>query len=456
MRIFPVYRLFFLSFLLGASMLPVQAQKEDILPVEIFGSVVGMPAKKSLEGVVVSVYKGNFKVDEVKTDRKGKFSVFITPNSGEYQVRFSYPLHVSMYCSVNSAVPEKFLIVEKGHGFPDLPMWPTNTKDVNIYAFRDNPFAKIRWEKKMYGEDLAYFDLFRRKVEDLNEMANIRQKEMEELANKEKAIKDKEEKDRQDREQKEKELKEKELALKLQLIKEKEEREKLEKEQKDKLAKQKKLEEEQRILEQQLVHTKEDETVSDEMKLKQEKEIKEKIKKKNQAISAQYQNDLLMMVAENEKKMKESQMLKKKAETDASAIVERMKREAQLKAELDALSGEIEELKKKNLAAKNEKILAESGLIKTAAQIDKIIKIESKTGSGDVKNYTAPPTPVVVVEKTEGMASWTTTVTITHAGKKVVLKREVYIWGNEYFYKDDVEIKSMEFIAEIMKYKNIK
>ena len=145
----------------------LEAQKEDILPVEIFGNVVGMPAKRTLEGVIVSVYKGNFKVDEVKTDRKGKFSVFITPNSGEYQVRFSYPLHVTMFCMVNSVVPEKFLYVEKGHGFPDLPMWPSNSKDVNVYAFKGNPFAKIRWEQKTFGEDLAYFDIFRRKLEDL-------------------------------------------------------------------------------------------------------------------------------------------------------------------------------------------------------------------------------------------------------------------------------------------------
>lgn len=450
-----LYRSFILFFVLFIGTVEGRGQKEDILPIEIFGNVVGMPSKKNLEGVVVSVYKGNFKVDEVKTDRKGKFSVFITPNSGDYQVRFSYPLHATMYCMVNSVVPEKFTVVDKGHGFPDLPMWPTNTKDVNVYAFKDNAFAKIRWEKKSFGEDLAYFELFKRKLDNLEELANIRQKELDEITMKDKLLKEKEEKERLEKEQKEKELKEKELALKLQLLKEKEERERLIKEQKERLAKQKKLEEEQRMLEQQLVKTQEDENVSEDVKIKQEKDIKEKIKKKNQAISAQYQNDLLVMVAENEKRMKESQMLKKKAETDANAIVEKMKKEAALKAELDKLGDEIEEMKKKREKDKLDKIQAENNIIKTAALVERVMK-ENGKGAGNAKEYSMVPPPVFVVEKTEGMFSWTSTVTITWLGKKTVLKREVYTWGSEYFYKDDKEINAMAFIAEIMKYKNIK
>lgn len=451
-----LYHPFILIFALFIGSASGWGQKDDILPIEIFGNVVGMPSKKNLEGVVVTVYKGNFKVDEVKTDRKGKFSVFITPNSGDYQVRFSYPLHATMYCMVNSAVPEKFLVVDKGHGFPDLPMWLNSTKDVNVYAFRDNAFAKIRWEKKMFGEDLAYFELFRRKLDDLEELANIRQKEMDEIYQKDKLLKEKEEKERLEKEQKEKELKEKELALKLQLIKEKEEREKLEKEQKDKLARQKKLEEEQKMLEQQLVKTQKDENVSEDVKIKQEQDIKEKIKKKNQAISAQYQNDLLMMVAENEKKMKESQMLKKKAETDANAIVEKMKKEAALKSELDKLGEEIEQLQKKKEEAKKEKILAENNIIKTAAHVEKVLKENKSKGNSDPGKYSMPPPPVFVVERSEGMFSWISTVTITYHGKKTTLKREVFIWGTEYFYKDDKEISSLQFIAEIMKFKNIK
>ncbi len=435
--------------------LPFSASSQDnILPVEIFGNVVSMPSKKALDGVVVSVYKGNFKVDEIKTDKKGKFSVFISPNSGEYQVRFSYPLHVTMFCLVNSAVPDKFLEVDKGHSFPDLPMWPTNSKDVNVYAFKE-AFAKIRWEKKMFGEDLAHFEAFKRKMNDLEEMASIRQKEMDDIAMKEKIKKDKEEKERLEREQKEKELKEKELVLKQQLQKEKEEREKFEKEQKDKLAKQKLLLEEQRKLEEELEKTK-NEDVSEEIKLKQEKEIKEKIKKKNEAIATQYKNELLIMVAENEKRMKESQMLKKKAETDASAVSERMKREQELKAELDAISKEIEDIRKKNDLAKKEKFIMESGIIKTAAQVERMIKIENTNGSKDPLEYKAPPVPKIIIEKKEGFFSLTTTITISIGAKKCVLKKETYTWDAEYFYLDDTEIDRKTFIAELLKYKNLK
>ncbi|MCC7301801.1 MAG: hypothetical protein IT233_04075 [Bacteroidia bacterium] len=455
-----LYRRSFVSFIICFCVLVGSgrgfALSGEIQPIEIFGNVVGMPLKKSLEGVVVALYKGNFKVDEVKTDRKGRFAIFITPNTGEYQIRFSYPLHVGMFCVVNSSVPAKYTTIEKGHQFPDLPMWPSNTKDVNIYAYRDLPFAKIRWEQKSFGEDLSYFDIFRRKMDDLDEMAEIRKKELEEIALKEKQKKEKEEKERAEKELKEKELKEKELALKLQLLKEKEERERLEKEQQDKLVKQKKLEEEQKLLEKQLVKAKEDETVGEDVKLKQEKDLKEKIKKKNQAISAQYQNDLLVMVAENEKKMKQSQMMKKKAETDANAITEKLRKESELKAQLDELDKEIQILKKKKEDAKKEKILAESGIIKTAAQVEKIIKEQNAKGAGNVKDYSFPPPPVFVVEKSESMFSWITTVTITYNKQKTVLTREVFIWGTEYFYRNGEEIRSVEFIAEILKFKNIR
>jgi hypothetical protein len=447
---------FILFFFFGGSVMRAQVFDDENGSVEIRGSVKSMGESKLLEGVVISVYKNSFKVSEVKTDKKGKFSVKMQPNSGEYKIVFSYPLHVSMFCTVNSYIPEKSMPFWGGHDFVELPLWPSNTKDVNVYAFKDNPFAKIFWQKKSFGEDLNYFDLFQKRLENIGEMETMRQKEIDEINLKEKIKKDQELKEQQEKDKKEKELKEKEMNLKIQLEKEKNEREKLEREQKEKELKQKQLLEEQKKIEEEIKKTQEDDDVDDQTKLKQEKELKEKLKKKNQAISAQYQSELLSMVAENEKKMKEEKMLKKKLESDANEIVEKMHREEELKKSLDSLNREIDLLKKNKLINQQEKIIQMNGIIKTAAHIEKIIKMETSTGSPDPKKYSSPPSAKVVSETKENAFSTVTTITITKGSVKLVLKKETYIWGTEYFYQDDKEITSAAFISMLKKFKELK
>jgi hypothetical protein len=406
----------------GISM--AQKPDEDKGTIEILGQLSSMSDQGKLEGVVITVYKGSQKVDEFKSDKKGNFRVVLYPNTGEYAIRFSYPLHVSMYCMVNTSIPEKSLPFWGGHKFVNLPLWPTNTKEINIYAFKDYPFAKIRWEKKSFGEDLAHFEFFKKKVEDIEELASIRQKEIEEANKKEK-------------ERKEKELTDKELALKELLEKEKKEREQLELEQKEKALKQKKLLEEQKRLEEELAKKKE-ENVSDEVKMKQEKEIKEKIKEKNQAITSQYRSELLIMVAENEKKMKEESMLK------------------ELKTKIELLEKEIAGLKAKNQQNSLNRIVEINGIIKTTAEVEKSIREEKVKTIPDVKSYSSPTVPIITTTLSQGVFSYTTYIEIVAGKEKVLLSKEYYVWGTEQFYKDGKEISRLDFIREILKYKNMK
>jgi hypothetical protein len=437
----------------GISM--AQKPDEDKGTIEILGQLSSMSDQGKLEGVVITVYKGSQKVDEFKSDKKGNFRVVLYPNTGEYAIRFSYPLHVSMYCMVNTSIPEKSLPFWGGHKFVNLPLWPTNTKEINIYAFKDYPFAKIRWEKKSFGEDLAHFEFFKKKVEDIEELASIRQKEIEEANKKEKERKEKEEKERLEKERKEKELTDKELALKELLEKEKKEREQLELEQKEKALKQKKLLEEQKRLEEELAKKKE-ENVSDEVKMKQEKEIKEKIKEKNQAITSQYRSELLIMVAENEKKMKEESMLKKKMESDANAIAEKLRREEELKTKIELLEKEIAGLKAKNQQNSLNRIVEINGIIKTTAEVEKSIREEKVKTIPDVKSYSSPTVPIITTTLSQGVFSYTTYIEIVAGKEKVLLSKEYYVWGTEQFYKDGKEISRLDFIREILKYKNMK
>ena len=194
---------------------------------KLWGNILAEPTKKSLGGVTVGLYKGVIKIKETTSDKGGKFSIDIGSNTGSYKMVFTCPAYLTMYCDVNTGVPENKLPLTSGHEFIGLPMWPANTTVINIYAVKENPFTKIYLQGDKLKDDGPYLNWFAKKLLDMGEMAT--KKEMEE---KEKLAKEKAEKDKLEKDKLEKLKKEQELLAKLEkekLDKELAEKEKLEK-----------------------------------------------------------------------------------------------------------------------------------------------------------------------------------------------------------------------------------
>lgn len=92
------------------------------------------------------------------------------------------------------------------------------------------------------------------------------------------------------------------------------------------------------------------------IRLQREKEAKNAMAKKNKEIKTNYENDLLKMVAENERIAKEKAYSKQKQEARTNTVITQMRKEADVKAKSDELREEQKERKKSCLLISNRKI----------------------------------------------------------------------------------------------------
>ncbi len=385
---------------------------------------------KPLPGARVAVYRsGNILQEDVRTGKNGKFRLFLIFGT-DYKIVFTAPGCVEMHLLVYTGKLPK----ERNNIFPlyetEIPFFEPITQGVRVAKFK-NPITKIIYDgKKAFMDDDAYLAEFTKDIliDAAEQAKNFEEKEAREKAEKEaieKAKRDLEEKIR-------KEAEEKILA---------------EKAKQDALAK---AEELARLREEAASKEHEVESMESEaMRLQREKEAKELLAKKNREIKTKYENDLLKLVAENERRAKEKEFSQEKQQARANTVIEQMRRETELKAKSDKLKEQIKLKKKKALENQQTKFDELKKLVKAAAFADRSVRISNTTILPDPKNYERKKLPNVAVTVDEGMIKTTRTTTVTQGKQLDTYKKDTYFWGSVYCYKNDVEIDIEAYNIEI-------
>lgn len=445
--IFKVYTFFSITLLTLLTSERAFAQGE----LRFFGLAV--KEKKALSGATVSLYREDAKISEAVavTGKNGKFK-FSIEIGYKYEITFSYPGCVDMFMVLDLRVPP-----DKKNLYPDfsitVPFFEASNQTINLYKFQQ-PFAKIIFdgEKKFYDDPDYNFKqgLFVIPAEKEKALA---EKMAKEKAEKERLAAEKEEEEAREKAEKERMLSEK-------ARKEEEEEEKL-------LAEQKSYEEakareefllklkEEEEKEKALLEKKNEKMDTEGFYLQQEKEAKAILEKKNKSIKSMYENDLLKLVAESERIEKGKAFKKLRIEAEANSVIEVLRKEAELKAKASYLREQDRKEDKKTLVNAQIKAQQMKRLIEEAAFSTRSLKISNQSQFPDVKNYKMKEKVMVVVSVDEEFLKTIKTTTITLGRKTDTYRKETYIWGVEYYYKNNVEIDNTVYLKAILTNKEL-
>jgi len=384
----------------------------------------------ALPGATVTVYRnGITQQEQVKTGKNGKFRFYLVFGV-DYKITFSAPGCVDMFCLVYTSKLSK----DRGDLFPlyqaDIPFHDVNTLGVRVDKYK-NPFTKIVYDgKKAFKDDESYLANFLKDIV-------IEPAEQAKIAAEKEAKEQKEKQEADDKQKKEAEEKAKKEAALLAEQKAKEDalRE-------AELARLKAESEKTTVTESQSMET-------DAIRLQREKALKEQQAKKNKEIKTNYENDLLKMVAENERSAKQKAFVAQKQEARANTVIEQMRRENDLKAKADKLIEEQKAKQKLTLENKQYKSIQMKKLVEAAAFAERSVKIGNQKTLPDVKNYSQKPAPNVLVKVDEGFFKTTRTTVVTQDKKMDTYRKETYMWGTVYCYKNDVLIQETLYNSEI-------
>jgi hypothetical protein len=320
----------------------------------------------------------------------------------------------------------------------EIPFFETTTSAIRLSKFK-NPFTKIVFDgKKAFKDDDAYLADFTKDVlitssEQATLLAEKKAKEKEEKEKLEaelKAKKEAEEKAKNDLEEK---LLAEQKAREEALVKAAE------------LARLKRESENQQQNENQSMET-------EAIRLQKEKEAKALLAKKNKEIKTNYENDLLKMVAENERTAKQKDFSKNKQQARANTVIEQMRRENDLKGKADKLIEE-QKLKKKQLFANQQyKQVQMRKLVEAAAFAERSVRIGNQKSLPDTKDYKTKPQPNVLVTIDDGVFTTIRTTVVTQGKRLDTYRKETFFWGAVHCYKNEIEIPQTQYNVEIAYY----
>lgn len=396
-----------------------------------------------VKGANVSIYKGSTKVTELNTPKNGKFQFFL--NFGvDYKIVYTLPGCAEMYCMIYaSRCPENKSI------FPiyevDVNFFEYNKPTINYANFK-NPFTKISYDgKKSFMDDEAYVQEFLDNLYINPEEIKKRDAELAAYQAK-KELEAKMKLESEERERK-RQLQEAERLAQ-------EEADRIKRQAEEKARSEKPATETKNVIAAKETQSQQS-MASEEMNLSIEKEKRNLKEKQNKAIRSTYENDLLKIVATNERSQKEAAFEKKKGEAAGNEVIETLKREAEVKARSEQV---VFDSKVRNRTAalnrgiRNQEMTA---LIKQSAFNQKSMHASL------IKNF-----PEATTYKPKGLTAITTdiekstfktvyTSTIINGLEKTIYRRESFNWGLNYYYKNDKEIPEADYLKELSPY-NIK
>jgi hypothetical protein len=379
---------------------------------------------KPLSGATVTVYRnGSIQQEQIKTGKNGKFD-FNLVFGVDYKVTFSNPGCSEMYLLVYTSMLPK----TRSGLYPlyqtEIPFFETTNPGVRVSKFK-NPLTKIIYDgKKAFVDDEAYLAQFTKDlVIDPTEQAKL-------LAEKEAAEKAKRvaaEKLRLDLENKllaDAKAKQDSIDKVAELVR-------------MKLEASNKKEPTNQTLENQVI------------RLQQEKEAKNSIAKKNKEIKTNFENNLLKMVAENERQFKQKAFNKEKQEARANTVITQMRIEADIKAQSNKVREEQKLKQNKMLANQQYKSNEIRKLVEAAAFAERSVRISKQKTLPDVKGYIKKALPNFAVTSDEGIIKTVRTTVVTQGKKMDNYRKETYFWGTTIFYKNNREIDETTYNTEV-------
>lgn len=438
--IFRICRPFFVLLLILFFSASVFAQGD----LRFFGS-----AKKNgkpLSGATISLYRENAKVSEAiaVTGKNGKFK-FSIEIGYKYEISFSYPGCVDMFMVLDLRVPPG-----KEGVYPDfsiaVPFFETSNKAVNLNKFQQ-PFAKIIFNGKTGFYDDPDYN-FMQGLFVNPEAKALAEKLEKENAEKELLAAEKEEKEEREKVEKERmlyEIAKKEAEEKLLATQKAFEEAKALEEAKEREKFLLKLKEEE-AKEKTLLEKKNERMDTDGFYLQQAKEAKVILEKKNKSIKSTYENDLLKIVAENERIDKAKAFKKIRNDAEANSVIEVLRKEAELKAKANYIREQEKKDDKKVLVNAQIKAQQMKRLLEITAFTTRSLKINNQNKFPDIRDYKMKEKPVVIITINEEFLKTIKTTTIVLGKKTDTYRIETYMWGLKYYYKNNVEIDNAAYL----------
>lgn len=399
-----------------------------------FGTAV--KGKSPLPGATVTVtMDGTTQLYQLTTGKNGKFK-FTVDLGHDYRLSFKAPGCVDMFMLLSLKVPP-----EKAWIYPDyvaeIPFFEANTPNLNTGLFAKEPFIKVIYDGKTGFQDDPSWRFIDRVFKDVNEDKHkqelLAQKEAEDRAKREAEqlarAKDEEERRRVLAQQEaEAKARAEDEARRLKAIA-------------DARAKADKEEAKESM-------------ESEAIRLEREKQEKLALEAKNKGIRAQYENNLLKLVAESERIANMQKFTRMQKDAEANLVIEVMRKEAERKAQSDYLIEQEKMKEKHTLENKQVKANQEKRLMETAAVIERdskavLLKPMVKTGT-----LSYDPSPNIAVSVDDGFLCDTkTTVVSWPGGKRDTYKAETWWWGATWYYRNDQLIDEKTYYAELAKQK---
>jgi hypothetical protein len=398
--------------------------------------------QKVLPGAHITVFKGSTKVADVVTGKNGKF-MFDLEFGSDYKVTFTSAGCVDMYAMIYASKCPA-----------DKEIFPIYDVDVNFFDYGQpllnydnfkNPFVKVIYDgKKIFMDDEKYVVQFLKNLYiDAEELKRREDLKLE----------------------KERHQKELEITAKLKM----QEDEKLRKEQ-IALAEQKAYEESELLrkqLEEQIrlekesknknnIAVKETEVnkalVKEEVNLTIKSEQKKIKEKQNKAIKTNYENELLKMVAQNERQMKQTSFVKEKSKAESNEVIEILRREAIVKAKADEIR--FDKKIKAKQAILNSRVLNHEmvGLVKTVAGNEVSLKYNAVKKFPKAQEYKQKKMVGITTDIENTNFKSTYTINVSEGEVKTIYKKEKFTWGLVYYYKNGKEITAAEYYNELKIY----
>lgn len=378
---------------------------------------------KPLSGAAVTVLMDGKQIINLTTGKNGKFK-FTIDLGHFYRINYSAPGCVDMHMTMDLKVP-----AEKSWIYPDyvveVPFFSPGDPKVKTELYGQKPFIKVIYDGSAGFHDDPSYRFIDEVFKDPNEELRKRQEE-ERLKREadEKARLEEEERLRKQREELEKQTQTPVLSQPENIVK-------------DPVA--------------DPVKTEGMETEA--MRLEREKQERERQERENKNVKANYENNLLKMVAESEKKSNLQKYNRMKEEAEGNSVVSSLRKQAQVKGQREFLIEKEKERQRQTRVNKQARELQLRKLVETSAQVERDINISGMkpvVSSGPL-NYQPHPHFVTVVR--EGIWTDEKQVVISWPGGKRTIFKTVSYWWADYFYIDEKEVTEQEFETEMELYR---
>jgi hypothetical protein len=366
---------------------------------------------KPLSGAGVTVLMDGKQIINLTTGKNGKFK-FTIDIGHSYRINFSAPGCVDMYMTMDLKVPP-----DKAWIYPDyvtdIPFFAPNDPKIKTEVYAQKPFIKVVFDGGAGFHDDPLYRFIDEIFKDPNEELKKKQEE-------ERIKKEAEEKVRQ-----------------------------------EELDRLKKIQDEQnnRPIDPVVTPTNSDpkkQTAdpvvdptmeSDAVRLEREKQERERQEKENKGVRANYENNLLKMVAESEKKTNLEKYNKMKENAEVNSVVSALRKQAEVKGEREFLIEKDKERDRQTRANRQVRELQVRQLIETAALVERDANVAAlkPVVSGGALNYT--PNPHFVTTTLKGFWTDEKNIVISWPGGRRIIFTAVVYWWSTYYYIDDKEVE---------------